>query len=367
MLLDDPELGHVPVGATADRRALKHAGKDAYVRSKDIDSATGFASTLEIHCCPPLYLQKHNLFGHGNLPSYAYTIADLITLKRGITVPPEDRLDWMEGNIKVTEVHLTANFGCPSDHVHQIIAALDENNSSGKSRPSDTWITLGLAPSRRSLYHALTIYAKYQELLTKFKNPEPWQAKLLEEAGDTIRAEIKLYSKELKYCTLGYTRDWCDKDVAEMFFEYFARYNVYHSIQRLLTDDELAVLSKAEIRAYKLWLTGEELTEHYGRTGLWKLAKSIRDKVNVDITGARRPEALPQIDLRSVFAPENVVGVPEWLRGSEHYWGPKVSPYSPNGIGRVRVITDEELLRMWEASLAKPADNAGIEEEDVPY
>ena len=84
MYFNDEEFGLIPSGATANQKALKDGGEKAYIRSKDINARTGMAQFIEIHCCPPLVLQKHNLFGHGNLQDYVYAILDLATKRLGI-------------------------------------------------------------------------------------------------------------------------------------------------------------------------------------------------------------------------------------------------------------------------------------------
>src|SRR5471030_1174001 len=142
----------IPSGATANQHVLRDGGEKAYVRSKQIDSSTGMANMMEVHCCPPLVLQKHNLFGHADLLRYVYEIMDLLTKRLGIEVDPFDREAWRRGGIGITEIHLTANFGCPRDDVQPIIQAIDENNPDAKQRTIASCITLGYSPKRRSTF-----------------------------------------------------------------------------------------------------------------------------------------------------------------------------------------------------------------------
>jgi hypothetical protein len=139
---DDETLGLVPMGATPNQQILKDGGKKARVHSKAIDPGSGMATLIEVQCCPPLVLQKHNLFGHKDLLRYAYEVMDLLTKRLSVEVDPFDREEWRRGGIGLTEIHLTANFACSRNDVLPIIQAIDENNSQGKHRDRKTCVTL---------------------------------------------------------------------------------------------------------------------------------------------------------------------------------------------------------------------------------
>lgn len=341
MFLDDESLAElVPMGSTANQHILKDGGAKAYVRSKEIDSSTGLATVMEVHCCPPLVLQKHNLFGHADLLRYAYEIMDLLTRRLSIEVDPFDREEWRRGGIRITEIHLTANFGCPREDVQPIIQAIDENNPDAKQRTIASCITLGYSPKRRSTFDMVTVYDKKLELMNQWKNPGPYQTKLIAEAAKGIRAEVKLYSQGLRNRELHYVSRWNDVDVAALFFECLGKYKLRYAIQRLLTADELDMLSNSERKAYQLWLYGEPITEQFSRTTAWKYAKNILKKTGIDISGSRRPEALPEIDLASIFVPENVLPVPAWAIGTEYYFAPEQTRLRPPGIMGVPVDAD---------------------------
>ncbi len=323
MYFEEESIGaFVPSGATANLKGLKDGGKKAYVRSKEIDPSTGLATFIEIHCCPPLLLQKHNLFGHAVLQDYVYAILDLLTRRFEIEVDPFDRDQWENGCVSITEIHLTGNFRCPSDAILPIIQAIDDNNTCGKQRKIPSCITLGFSKTRRSTYHALTIYDKSLELMTHWKKPGPYQSKLIEEARAGIRAEVKLYSQELKLLGLEYVMRWQGVDVADLFFKFLNRYQLRYTIQRLLTADELAALTRTERKAYSLWLTGMSIHDQYARTSAWKITREIQKKTDINIKGNRRPDQLPAIDIAKVFSPENLLPIPEWAIGMPYYFAP---------------------------------------------
>lgn len=338
LYFDEESLGGlVPMGATANQLALKDGGHKAYVRSKEIDPVTGMATKLEVHCCPPLVLQKHNLFGHANLLSYVYEIMDLLTKRLGIKVDRFEREEWRRGGVGITEIHLTANFACPRNDVLPIIQAIDENNSDKKQRTIPSCITLGYSPKRRSTFDMVTVYDKMLELMNQWKHPGPFQTKLIEEAAKGIRVEMKLYSQGLRHRGLHFVSRWKDVDVAALYFELLAKYKLKYAVQRLLTGDEMSMLSNTERKAYQLWLHGVPIAEQFSRTTAWKHAKNILEKTGIDVRGSRRPDALPELDLPSIFVPENVLPVPDWAIRTEYYFAPEQTPLRRPGVMGVPV------------------------------
>lgn len=331
---DEEDLGELlPGAATANMMVLKDGGGQAYVKSKEIDPLTGKATMLEIHCCPPLLLQKHNLFGHCDLQAYVFTILNLLAIRLGIDVDPFDRDQWRTGGVSITEIHLTGNFRCHESDILPIIQAIDENKLAGKHRDIESCISLGFK-ERRSTHQVLTVYAKALELKRKWKKPGRYQTMLIEEARKGIRAEVKLYSQGLKLRNLGYVCRWKNIDVAALFFEIFNKFGVIYSIQRALTHHELDALTKAEQKAYRLWLAGIDINDQVSRTTAWKLKKSIFNTTGADIGGKRRPVKEPALDLRDVFKPENVLPIPTWLNGTPFYAPPT---YRGHGISSIYV------------------------------
>lgn len=347
---DEEDFGLLPSGsATANQKTLIDGGKEAYIKSKGIDEF-GMAHLIEIHCCPPLVLQKHNLFGHCVLQDYVYTILDLAAKRLDLAVDPAQRAEWKRGDVAITEIHLTANFRCPQTAVLAIIEAIDADVSEGKWRPEPTSITVHKATERRSKSHALTVYDKAVQMAAAFrsankgKQPGKFQSLLIQEARKGIRAEVKLHSEELKYLDLGVVSCWAGVNVTELYFKFLNKYRIGHCIQRLLTDDELEVLSKSERKVYLLWLGGVKLEDHYSRSTVWKYATLIKSKVDIDIRGDRRPEKLPPVETSAIFVPENVLPVPEWAIGTEYYFPPRPVdlPKYSRGICGLQIPPDED-------------------------
>ncbi|WP_154819979.1 hypothetical protein SR858_03595 [Duganella zoogloeoides] len=85
------------------------------------------------------------------------------------------------------------------------------------------------------------------------------------------------------------------------------------------------------------------MDNHYCRTSLWKYARSISDKVNIDIRGGL-PTKAPPVDTDEIFVPENVLQVPAWAIGTEYYSPPVAVVAEKRGRGISMIpIADGEL------------------------
>ncbi|WP_138514536.1 phage/plasmid replication protein, II/X family [Rhodoferax bucti] len=320
--LTDKDTGEIRSAANAVNGTLGHDACNYYVRSRRVQPG-GTAEQLEIHVCPPQILQKHNVFGHGNLVDYVCRIFDLLTAKLGIEVDPRQRQQWYDGLFWLTEVHLTANFACPHSAVLAIITAIDQNTPRGKHKDSDTDISLGFTKKRRSKYRVLTVYDKYLKLLEDWPNPGPLQAKIIEAFRDSIRVELKLYSQGLKYLKLQSGVGWRNVDIAAVYFNSIKSFGIRSAIQQLLTEDELGMLDFNERKVYTAWLKGTAVRDQFkSRSTANEYINAISRKTGIEVGGDRRPEALPKIKLSEVFSPANVLPVPDWAHGTHCYVPP---------------------------------------------
>ncbi|MBK8401313.1 MAG: hypothetical protein IPL29_09750 [Propionivibrio sp.] len=334
LYLADDTFGYVPAGSCSPS---KRNGDDEYIKSKGIGD-DGYANELEIYVCPPKVLQRHNVFGHSSLPDYCYAVFDKITRQYGIKVDPQDRGDWRNGRVWLTEVHLTGNFACPSQDIVAIIDAIDENTPEGKWRSLQTAIGIGYVGQRRSKYHVLSLYGKLAQLQSEWRRFGLYQSKIMNWVKDSIRGEIKIFSSELKHRNLQWVSSWRDVDTAALFFEIFERYNVNYAIQPVLTEDEIAVLTSAERRVYLLWQSGISLWDQFrSRSSVSKYTNSILSKVNVDVSQARHPESLPKVHLADIFCMDGLLPIPDWAHGTPCYFPPGPSKRRGSGIGNVAV------------------------------
>lgn len=313
----------VPVGSQAVKPNAKKDPEDVYIRSKEIQQ-DGTANTIEIDCCPPKILQGHNFFGHADLLDYAYAIFCKQVEKFNLVVDEDTRNQWRTGQVLITGIHLTANFWCPDGMQRAIVSAIDANNSKGKQRDVETSITLGyVAKGERSKNHMATTYSKALLLEKDWKKPGEYQSRIVAAAKRSIRLEIKCFSQWLKNNDLGYVMRWKDVSPDDVFFKLLAGYQINNSVQRLITQEEKDMLTKPQLRAYVLWLTGEDLMDFYGRGSVWKCATQVLKKTGVDIRANRRPDAVPALNMREVLVKDNIVPIPLWAYDMpRRYWQP---------------------------------------------
>ncbi|KGX47780.1 hypothetical protein Y600_5917 [Burkholderia pseudomallei MSHR3709] len=259
-----------------------------------------------------------------------YEILDRVTRVLEIEVHPEDRALWQAGVVHLTQIHLTANFTCPRELVVPIIDAIDSSNWQGKQRILPTWIALGLTPKGRSTYHTLTLYDKLEEM-----GPFPWpttrnQRRLMAEAGQGLRVEVKLFSQGLKSLSeslgggeLRTVASWAGVDVSALFFKVFDKYGIVYAVQPVPTPEQIELLKLKELKVFTNWLLGRSVKEQFSNRGTARrYVKVIQEKTGVNISVDRLAEAQPAIDLKKLFAPWNVRLVPGWAMGTRCYSPP---------------------------------------------
>jgi len=344
-----PDYGYYSVASEAVGKAGKRKNdpNEFYVRSKAI-SDDGRANEVEFDCCPPKQLQGHNLFGHADVLDYSNACFERLTALNHLDVGESQCKEWQTGQVKLHWLHLTGNFLCLPHAKSAIINAIDQNNAKGKHRDWETCLTLGYTPTGRSQYQTATIYDKFGLLSLEWDKPDPLQQEILRLADGSLRIEIKLYSQWLRTYgidesgkianiaaelkkdpdakfrvkSLAYVMNWTAVDVDALFFELLGGYNIRNSIQRLLTEDEERMLTKAERRGYLLWLNGENLHDHYSRTTVWNYIDSVKAKTGIDMKGSLRPDRLPVIDFAEMLTPANLVPIPDWAHGTSYYCPP---------------------------------------------
>lgn len=316
---------HHPLGTVVPLGGWSYAfpvkGPEYYIKSRQITGAE--ARAIELHVCPPQLLQGHNTFGHGDLIDYAVKCLHAAIRQENIQLYSDPTNTWRAGRFKVTEVHLTGNFGLLRDYVIPAIDSVDANITHGKHRDERTSLTVGYNGSRRSRYRALTLYYKWLLLKKRWATPGPLQQKVLDYLENSIRAELKLYSMQLKRLGLNEGWMWQGRDVAELFFAGVARFNIAHSVQRSLTDHELSELPLKARNAYLLWLKGVSIFDQFkSRSTAWAYIHLIKEVAGIDCSGNRRPEELPAFDFQEVLAPENLLPVPDFLLNTPYYAAP---------------------------------------------
>jgi II/X family phage/plasmid replication protein len=322
--LVDSETGEIRFAASRQKGSLDYHESTYFVQSKKVQP-NGIALELELSTCPPKMLQRHNVFGHSNLIQYVLQAMDKLVDEpcfNHVKIRPEDRLSWQRGDFRVLEAHLTANFGCPRELVLSIINAIDAANGEGKHRNLATSISLGFNGAKRSASRVVTVYDKYLEREGVWKQPGVTRQELLKFIQNSIRVEVKLYSTFLKKYSLASGADWRDKDVSALFFRELDSFNLWTTSQRALTPEELRKLNAVQRNAYIAWIHGTEFSDLFDtRQTASKHAKTILDVVGQDIREPKRPKALEAIETSKIFAPENILAVPDWLKNSQYFVG----------------------------------------------
>lgn len=339
----DPDTGLITHAAGGIQQALEEGHADVYVQSKQVSRELG-ARAILIDCCPPKVLQGHNVFGHAVLQDYVYEILDRVTRVLGIDVRREDRAQWRAGAVHLTQIHLTANFTCPRDLIVPIIDAIDLSNRSGKQRILPSWLTLGLTPKGRSTYHCITLYDKLEEMGKKPPQPTMIHHRLWDEAGKGFRVEVKLYSQGIKSLStslgdidLRDVSSWARIDVAALFLHVFDKYEITYAVQPVPTQAHVAQLKPKELNVFVNWLLGRSVKQQFANRGTARrYVKVILEKTGLNIGLDRRAEVQPAVDLKTLFALDNVRPVPRWAVGTKCYSPPVLFSAIDDEDGAVR-------------------------------
>jgi hypothetical protein len=305
------------------------------------------ATRLRLEFCPPKLFQGHNLFGHCSLRSYVIQALALVVKKLGIKLSDQHAAAWRDGNVDLTEVHLTANFATEAQNVRPMIEAIATSAGPGVRWDSETSISLGFTPKRRSKYHVLTIYYKFEQLKAEFgKNVSGNRKRLLAEAKNSIRAEVKLYSQGLKRSGLTRAGSWVDGKAQEVFFNKLDQYKLHRAIQPQLTSHEVECLTAREVQVYRLWMGGMPLANQFAsRASVKAYVDAIWQKVGVDVSGRYCMAKLPAVSLSDVFSPANLLPVPGWAIGTEFYAPPDGNPVRrrfARGISEAPLLLESE-------------------------
>lgn len=343
----DMETGEVaPISAAARQHSFFSHGGEIHVKFMQLRDRV--ATRMRLDFCPPKLFQGHNVFGHGSLKTYVTDAVALVAGKLGIEFSSEHAEAWRRGDVDLTEIHLTANFATEAHNVRPIIAAIAASAGPGARWDSETSISIGFTPKRRSKYNVLTIYHKAAQLEAEYgKNVPEWLGRLKRQFEGSVRAELKLYSQALKRRDLSRAGAWNEEKVRDVFFDGLAAYNLHRAIQPELTQDEEKCLKPREVRAYRAWMSGIPLSDQFAsRATVKAYVDSIRKKVGVDVGGRCCMAKLPKISLRDVFSPDNTVLVPEWTIGTKFYSPPKVTPAPrrfARGISQAPILESEDV------------------------
>lgn len=314
-------------GKTVERRNRKELKGDNLLATVNVRShgiTGGVASEIEFDCCPVKVPQGHNIFGSSNLHGLVYETLLMVIEHEDLDVEDSEFQPWRDGDVTITEIHITGNFYAEERLIPMLIQAIDEHVHSGKWRPYVTSITLGSEGDRRSKHYALLVYGKLLQVekqLSKF--PPKIADRLREAARDTLRVEAKLYFNGLEGRDRQLLANWQDGDLDKFFWEVVGKFKLPRAIQPLLTADEERKLTEKERMVYLLWLHGHEPEQFFkSRTTVNNYRNQILDKVGTDIQSRRRPERSPEVTFKEILVPGNLKPVPAWAYDTRYYCEP---------------------------------------------
>lgn len=307
-----------------NRKELKGGKLLATINVRSRAVVGSMASEIEFDCCPVKVPQGHNIFGSSDLHGLVYENLLKVIEHEGLEVDELELRPWLDGDVTITEVHITGNFQVEERLIPMLIQAIDDHIHSGKWRPYVTSITLGSESDKRSKHYALLVYGKFLQVEKQLsKIPAKFAKRLREFAKDTLRVEAKLYFNGLEGRDRQLLANWQDGDLDKFFWEVVKKFKLSRAIQPLLTADEERKLTKRQRMIYLLWLHGHKPEEFFrSRSTVLDYRDQILKKGGADILSRRRPEKLPEITFEEILVPENLKEIPKWAHDTRYYFEP---------------------------------------------
>jgi len=258
----------------------------------------GFASHLLIDGNLCKFLQGHNLFGSRDLNRLLY-----LSFKKIYEIhedhfhgwsAPElalariKRGDYLVKMLDINQLYDVGNDASVDAWLHA--AEMRARSRHGRSTSDKGTVYLG----QHSRRWAFKFYNKFKEMVSgkaSAKNthmlPDDLQDKgLIEFAAGKLRAELRIFSKELEKLNLTHGHQFTPAVIGQLFNYYLGKIDM--TTQATLLDDDLLKLPNSLRGTYQLWLQGVDIKNMLSKPTFYRHRKELLEK-GIDI-------AVPPVD-----------------------------------------------------------------------
>lgn len=329
------EVEHDPFGSERMKKTedgevnTKQFTKTIYINHVPVwVTSMNNGTQINIRCCPLKVFQGHNVFGTNSLKKLWSKLIVEVLRKLDITPTKYQLREWLKGEFRVDEIHLTHRFPVKKYSMLRKVISHVKRYASEVLLASP--LRKGIGVTLQSPHSSATwmIYDKHQEFCDKRTKEQKYlqavvggladKAKgLLERlASKSIRVELKLKKPYLRDHQLDRGKNWTSKKAIEVFTSELG----------VLCLDEIPALPElpkvyAEIDNLKLrsvvilWANGEDIAEHYADSTVRKYRKAIMDQLGIDILKDQPVLETADIKMSEVFDVGNMLtGFPKWAR-----------------------------------------------------
>lgn len=265
----------------------------------------------------PKFLQGHNVFGINDVRRLVALMATRALACCGVEATEMDRARWERGDFKLTVLDITEMLDTGSETNASAWMRAAGEHCRVKYRGGGKFDGGTLYFGKHSRLWALKFYQKYEELFSRRKSHQlplaiERREDLLDYARGCVRAELRLYSMELKRLGLQSGQAWEKTDARTVWDSYMTRVDLAGN--HALPDRQIETLPAHLRGTYLLWSEGRDVPALLTRRTFYRHRKEMR-AFGIDIT------SLPEKNGSSVVPLIRIIearpkAIPSWAYGT---------------------------------------------------
>lgn len=275
----------------------------------DFEQALGKAIFVS---ASPKFLQGHNLFGTDNPCHLVAAIARKALRSLGFDVDEFTYKRWRTGDgvtFKRVDCTFMLDVGSEMNSAAWIETASQTANMKFRGRGENKNGTLYFG--KESEFWTLKLYRKYVEINSRSKKhrlPDEIEQRenLMEYARSTVRSELTMRPKYLKYMNLSDGRNWAETTAYQQWVIAMKKLNI--SPNQTLRDDKCEQIPRKLRGTYSLWVQGQNVDKLLSRATFYRHRKELLE-FGIDIES--RPIARKQNESNVVPLVRYIVAQPK--------------------------------------------------------
>ena len=313
----------------SDQSFIDYYGKNVYLHEYGYPISVvslNDGTAIGIRCSPLKALQGHNVFGTNNVCGLVQSLIRAALDRLNIHYTPKQLESWCAGNFEINELDITHRFRItPGVSVKGICTHMLRSSSTDLS---PQWIKPGIGvrlyPPQSSTHWLF--YDKKQELQDKRRKAERhlkavigdqfenvW-SELIDTAGRSVRAELKLSKAYLKRHHLDRGSAWTVEKALALYFSELDQLRLGALDELPLPENSVRHIRTRTLKqTFALWAYGADLRDLLARSTLNSHRSQILRLVDIDIF--RDDPRRASLRLSEIFSRENALcGFPKWTR-----------------------------------------------------
>lgn len=238
---------------------------------------------------PTKFFQGHNVFGPENMVDHILEFICKVLENCGVDSVNVWRVRLNPWLVQITRLDITGMFYCadPEEWLRQASQFYQDKFNRRRKASGNT-----LYEGQNSKRKTVKAYAKAPEMLDHrktFKLDDNEFNRLHQLASKLLRFEVTFRTLKLKEIGLNNLKIFTNNDLIKWFYKEVNDMNIPDNID--ITTTELHNLKPAEIGAYQLWLTGDNIQDRFKKTTFYRYRNKLLP-LGIDITQPPRSQSL---------------------------------------------------------------------------